>query len=179
MKKFTLSIPLCLCVFEAFPWSLRRDYLSKIPRSTWVRSNTLRVFHLTEKSGWSTHCQMVSDSSVSIWNRRHHCLQLLFLFFKFVTSETKESFVTEPMHFWLASTRDVSVRKRWMKRYIPFGSDQPSLRIHPTIIAPPEWKGNWNDLPFTKVSGNFSWKVNQTRLFRSFQWKLFSTKRHV
>ena len=112
MKKFTLSLPLFLCVFEAFHSSLRRDYLSKIPRSTWVRCSTLRAFHLTEKSGWSTHYQMVSDSPVSIWNRRHHCLQILFLFFKFVTSETKESFATEPMRFWLASIREVSVRKR-------------------------------------------------------------------
>ena len=27
-------------------------------------------------------------------NRRNHCLEILFLLFKFVTSETKESFVT-------------------------------------------------------------------------------------
>ena len=27
-------------------------------------------------------------------NRRHHCLQTLFLLFKFVTSETKEYFVS-------------------------------------------------------------------------------------
>ena len=27
-------------------------------------------------------------------NRRNHCLVILFLLFKFVTSETKESFVT-------------------------------------------------------------------------------------
>ena len=85
---------------------------------------------MPEKPGWSTHGQMVSDSSVSIWNRRHHCLQLLFLFFKFVTSETKESFVTEPMRFWLASIGDVSVSIAIGKKEV--NEKRNSIRFRPT-----------------------------------------------
>ena len=58
---------------------------------------------------WMEYPLSDSNSQVSIWNRRQYCLQLMFLFFKFVKSETKESFVTEPMRFWLASIGDVSV----------------------------------------------------------------------
>ena len=35
-----------------------------------------------------------SPRNVKLGNRRHHCLQTLFLVFKFVTSKTMESFVS-------------------------------------------------------------------------------------
>ena len=46
----------------------------------------------------SLACSSVNDkngiSEGDSLNRRNHCLEILFLLFKFVTSETKESFVT-------------------------------------------------------------------------------------
>ena len=46
----------------------------------------------------SLACSWVNDkngiSDGDSLNRRNHCLEILFLLFKFVTSETKESFVT-------------------------------------------------------------------------------------
>ena len=64
--------------------------------------------------GSSSYCAeyFFLSARLAIRYRRHHCLQTLFFLFKFVTSETKESFVTRTnasLVGGLISIGDVSV----------------------------------------------------------------------
>ena len=93
-------------------WNLLRRCIQK-----WVLFfNTLNPLNQPFWCGSSSYCAkcffLSARLAIRYYNRRHHCLQTLFFLFKFVTSETKESFVTRTnasLVGALISVGDVSV----------------------------------------------------------------------